>query len=92
MTFSGVQKVPKVAANPEPIIESEQVEEITTSPEMFKIDIIGGEHIVQKQKLEDVIKQKKTGFSRPKGSMTQEQVWNEIKATAKTTRIEDNSE
>lgn len=88
MAFSGIRKVPKVAANPEPVIESE-TEKIETSPEMFKIDIIGGEHVVQKQKLEDVMKQKKTGFVRPKGNMTQEQVWSEIKATAKTTRIEE---
>lgn len=85
---------PKIAPKIEPEIESEQVEEVTTSPELFKVDMIGGSevNIAQKVKFEDLIKQQKTGFSRPKSNLTKEQVFEELKQTGQRAKYIDSPE
>ena len=79
--------VPTTAAKP--VIQAEIIEDTTqTSPSMVQADIVdsGGP---QRIKFEDVIKQGKTGFSRPAGVFTPEKAMAELRETAKTTRIED---
>jgi len=87
---------PKIVPKITPIIKNELAEpelepEIETSPEMFKVDVLGdGEvNIARKVKFENLIKEQKTGFSRPKSTLTKEQVMEELKQTGQRAKYID---